>query len=35
MEFCDETLRDYIAKRNGILTFSTRKRIALQFPLWH
>ena len=31
MEFCDETLRDYIAKRNGYLHFSTRKRIALQF----
>jgi tRNA A-37 threonylcarbamoyl transferase component Bud32 len=31
MEFCDETLRDYIAKRNGHLHFSTRKRIALQF----
>lgn len=31
MEFCDETLRTYITKRNGILTFATRKRIALQF----
>ncbi|WP_258066878.1 protein kinase family protein [Arthrobacter sp. GMC3] len=31
MEFCDETLRDYIAKRNGNLNFSTRKRVALQF----
>lgn len=30
MEFCDETLRDYIAKRNGTLSFSSRKRIALQ-----
>jgi tRNA A-37 threonylcarbamoyl transferase component Bud32 len=30
MEFCDETLRDYIAKRNGTLTLSSRKRIALQ-----
>lgn len=31
MEFCDETLRDYISKRNGNLNFSTRKRVALQF----
>lgn len=31
MEFCDETLRTYITKRNKILTFATRKRIALQF----
>lgn len=31
MEFCDETLRDYISKRNGNLSFSTRKRVALQF----
>lgn len=31
MEFCDETLRGYIAKRNGTLTFPSRKRIALQF----
>lgn len=31
MEFCDETLRDYISKRNGNLHFSTRKRVALQF----
>jgi len=31
MEFCDETLRTYISKRNADLTFSTRKRIALQF----
>jgi eukaryotic-like serine/threonine-protein kinase len=31
MEFCDETLRDYISKRNGNLRFSTRKRVALQF----
>lgn len=31
MEFCDETLRAYIGRRNGILTFATRKRIALQF----
>jgi eukaryotic-like serine/threonine-protein kinase len=31
MEFCEETLRDYVNKRNTKLTFSTRKRIALQF----
>lgn len=31
MEFCDETLRAYISKRNTTLQFSTRKRIALQF----
>lgn len=31
MEFCNETLRDYVSKRNSKLTFSTRKRIALQF----
>ncbi|MBT2248829.1 protein kinase family protein [Arthrobacter sp. BHU FT2] len=31
MEFCDETLRNYISKRNGNLRFSTRKRVALQF----
>jgi hypothetical protein len=31
MEFCDETLRDYISTRNGTLAFSSRKRIALQF----
>ncbi|MFZ3267673.1 MAG: protein kinase family protein [Mycobacterium sp.] len=31
MEFCDETLRKYIAKRNHRLGFATRKRIALQF----
>lgn len=31
MEFCEATLRDYISKRNNALTFSTRKRIALQF----
>ncbi len=30
MEFCDETLRDYIGKRNGTLSFSSRRRIALQ-----
>lgn len=31
MEFCDETLRTYIAKRNAKLSFPSRKRIALQF----
>ncbi|NMH91438.1 protein kinase family protein [Pseudonocardia bannensis] len=31
MEFCHETLRKYIAKRNNHLSFATRKRIALQF----
>src|SRR5262249_28118031 len=31
MEFCDETLRKYIGKRNNNLRFATRKRIALQF----
>lgn len=31
MEYCDETLRAYIAKRNGSLGFGSRKRIALQF----
>jgi eukaryotic-like serine/threonine-protein kinase len=31
MEFCDETLRAYISKRNNTLPFSPRKRIALQF----
>lgn len=30
MEFCEETLREYVNKRNAQLTFSTRKRIALQ-----
>lgn len=31
MEFCDETLRKYVHKRNSSLGFVTRKRIALQF----
>lgn len=31
MEFCDDTLRAYVGKRNASLKFSTRKRIALQF----
>ena len=31
MEFCNETLRQYIRKRNNQLPFPTRKRIALQF----
>lgn len=31
MEFCDETLRSFISKRNGSLLYASRKRIALQF----
>lgn len=31
MEFCDETLRTYISKRNSKLSMAFRKRIALQF----
>lgn len=31
MEYCDTTLREYIAKRNAQLGFAARKRIALQF----
>jgi serine/threonine protein kinase len=31
MEYCDLTLRDYIAKRNNKLSFASRRRIALQF----
>jgi hypothetical protein len=31
MEFCDETLRSYISRRNASLGFAPRKRIALQF----
>lgn len=31
MEFCDETLRSYISRRNASLSFAPRKRIALQF----
>jgi eukaryotic-like serine/threonine-protein kinase len=31
MEYCDETLRDYVSIRNTKLAFATRKRIALQF----
>ncbi len=31
MEFCDETLRSFISKRNSKLLFASRKRIALQF----
>lgn len=31
MEFCDETLRSFISKRNANLLFASRKRIALQF----
>ena len=31
MEYCDNTLRDYIRKQNTELSFAARKRIALQF----
>jgi len=31
MEFCDETLRNYVNRRNATLAFASRKRIALQF----
>lgn len=31
MEYCDTTLRDYIAKKNATISFAARKRIALQF----
>jgi hypothetical protein len=31
MEYCDETLRDYIAKRNNKISSASRKRIAIQF----
>lgn len=31
MEYCDDTLRGFIARRNSNLSFSSRKRIALQF----
>lgn len=31
MEFCDDTLRAHVRRRNTALRFSTRKRIALQF----
>jgi eukaryotic-like serine/threonine-protein kinase len=31
MEYCDTTLRDYIAKKTSQLGFAARKRIALQF----
>ena len=31
MEFCDETLRKYVSKRNATLPFASRKRITLQF----
>jgi serine/threonine protein kinase len=31
MEYCEATLRKYIAKRNAQLSFASRKRIALQF----
>ena len=32
MEYCDSTLGDYIRDNNDKLSWSTRKRIALQFP---
>jgi len=31
MEFCDQTLRNYVNGRNATLAFASRKRIALQF----
>lgn len=31
MEFCDSHLGDFIARRNAVMSFDTRKRIALQF----
>ncbi len=31
MEFCDQTLRNYVDGRNATLAFASRKRIALQF----
>lgn len=31
MEFCDQSLKDFIKRRNNQLTFDERKRIALQF----
>jgi tRNA A-37 threonylcarbamoyl transferase component Bud32 len=31
IEYCDDTLRRFIARRNSKLSFSSRKRIALQF----
>ena len=31
MEYCDTTLRDYIARNNNGMSFAARKRIALQF----
>lgn len=31
MEFCHDTLRTYVTRRNRELSFSSRKRIALQF----
>ncbi|MFG1823818.1 protein kinase family protein [Microbispora bryophytorum] len=31
MEFCDATLRSFIARRNSSLSFASRRRIALQF----
>lgn len=31
MEYCEDTLRSFVSRRNSNLQFSTRKRIALQF----
>lgn len=31
MEYCDETLGEYIRKGNSTITWSTRKRVTLQF----
>lgn len=31
MEYCDDTLREYIKRRNNTLPFSSRRSIALQF----
>ncbi len=31
MEYCDQTLRDFIRKENAQLAFGTRRRVALQF----
>jgi serine/threonine protein kinase len=31
MEFCEDTLRSFIARRKNNLSFPSRKRIALQF----
>jgi len=31
MEFCEDTLRSYISRRNAVLSSAVRRRIALQF----